>query len=202
MNEVRLRLLRAGGDPAGADDDPMSSSALMVRTSRGDENAFGLLYDRLAPLVFGIVQRVVRDPSISEEVSQEVFVELWRIAPRFEPDRGSVEGWAATVAHRKAVDRVRSEQSRRDREDREHLQGVAAASDSIGESLERASDRAKVEQALSELTEAQREAVKLAYFGGHTYRQVAILLDLPEGTVKTRIRDGMSKLRDMIGDTE
>ena len=154
--------------------------------------------DHLAPLVHGIVLKVVRDPSQSEEVTQEVFVELWRLAARYEPSKGTVRTWAATIAHRRAVDRVRSEQATRNRQDREANKRVVEV-DTVAESVEVCLDQARVRRALSKLTPTQRQAVELAYFGGHTYREVAVLLNVAEGTVKSRIRDGMIRLRDELG---
>jgi RNA polymerase sigma-70 factor, ECF subfamily len=171
---------------------------LLVRAGRGDQRAFADLYDAIAPLVHGVVLRVVRDPSQSDEVTQEVFLELWRLAPRFDPARGSVRGWATTVAHRRAVDRVRSEQASRRRTERdadERSTTVPSVDEVVHDDL----DRARVRRALAKLTGTQREAVELAYYGGHTYREVAVLLGVPEGTVKTRIRDGMIRLRDELG---
>lgn len=172
---------------------------LVSRAARGDESAFAGLYDLLAPLVHGVAARVVRDPSIAEEVTQEVFVELWRTAPRYDETRGSVRSWATTVAHRRAVDRVRSEQAARDRHDKDGRQVVAGPHDPVAHEVETTLDRSRVRRALEALSESQREAVELAYFGGHTYREVAALLGVPEGTVKTRIRDGMIRLRDELG---
>jgi RNA polymerase sigma-70 factor (ECF subfamily) len=156
------------------------------------------LYDELAALVHGIVLGVVRDPAQSEEVTQEVFVELWRLAPRYDESRGAVKAWAATVARRRAIDRVRSEQSARNRLERDAQKRVTET-DSVVEAVESTLDQARVRRALGNLTSTQREAVELAYFGGHTYREVAVLLDVAEGTVKSRIRDGMIRLRDELG---
>lgn len=192
-----MRSLRAVPEPAGT-DDPDQLARLLLRCGRGDQGAFASLYDQLAPLVHGIVLRVVRDPSQTEEVTQEVFVELWRIAPRFDGEKGSVKAWAATVAHRRAVDRVRSEQSARDRVEHESRKRVTEI-DVVVDTVESSFDQARVRRALSQLTEPQREAVELAYFGAHTYREVAALLDVAEGTIKSRIRDGMIRLRDELG---
>jgi RNA polymerase sigma-70 factor (ECF subfamily) len=180
--------------------DPLG--ALLQRVGRGDQVAFGALYDAVAPLVHGVVLRVVRDPSQTEEVVQEVFVELWRVAPRFDAGRGSVRSWVTTIAHRRAVDRVRSEQATRNRMERE-LQTADPAHDVVAEAVVDVDhadfERRRVRRALDRLTAMQRQAVELAYFGGYTYREVAVLLDIPEGTVKTRIRDGMIRLRDELG---
>lgn len=201
MSDVNpLRLIRSG-DADGA--RPAAGDALgdaLYRAGRGDESAFAEFYDLTAALVHGVVLRVIRDPSMAEEVTQEVFVEIWRLAPRFDAARGSAKSWAATIAHRRAVDRVRSEASRRRREDADGRRDVAAfdsVSETVGDDLE----RERVTKALGSLSETQREAVGLAYYGGHTYREVAALLDVPEGTVKTRIRDGLIRLRDTLGVT-
>ncbi len=174
---------------------------LLRRAGRGDQLAFSELYDELSPLVYGVVLKVVRDPSQSEEVAQEVFVELWRLAARFEPSRGSVRSWAATMAHRRAIDRVRSEQASRDRATRDAARAMPDHDDVVAE-VESNLDQIRVRRALVQLSPLQREAVELAWFGGHTYREVAVLLDVAEGTVKTRIRDGMIRLRDELGGTQ
>ena len=196
---LRVARTRAGTDQdrdVGFGDDPLGG--LLRQAGRGDQIAFGALYDELAPLVYGVVLKVVRDPSQSEEVAQEVFVELWRLAARYESSRGSVKSWAATMAHRRAIDRVRSEQSARNRVARE-VSNVVVDHDDVVEQVESTLDQARVRRALDQLSPLQREAVELAYFGGHTYREVAVLLGVAEGTVKTRIRDGMIRLRDELG---
>ena len=196
-----LRLLAPGttttvSASAPVTDDPVADS--LRRAGRGDEAAFAEFYGHVSSLVYGSVLKILRDPAMSEEVTQEVFVELWRLAPRFDGARGSARSWAATIAHRRAVDRVRSEQSSRNREMAESRRAERRRDDVADEVVDRL-DRIRVVDALDELTEAQREAVTLAYYGGHTYREVAVLLGVPEGTVKTRIRDGLIKLRDLMG---
>lgn len=184
---------------AVSSDEPADPIGAALRAAgQGDEAAFAEFYDLTSALVYGIVVKVVRDPAISEEVTQEVFVEIWRLAPRFDERLGSPKSWAATIAHRRAVDRVRSEQSSRGRDQREYDQRAAPA-DVVSEEVIDLLDRSRVERALADLSDIQREAVTLAYYGGHTYREVAILLDVPEGTVKTRIRDGLGRLRDQLG---
>lgn len=188
------RALANAGDP---------HRALMQRVGRGDHDAFSELYDAMSALVFGIVLGVVRDPAQTEEVVQEVFVELWRLAPRFDAGKGTVTSWTATIAHRRAVDRVRSEQAARNRLERDAARTSVETADEPMESLLDADfsefERRRVRRALDRLTEMQRQAIELAYFGGHTYREVAVLLEVPEGTIKTRIRDGMIRLRDELG---
>jgi len=178
--------------------DPLGD--LLNRAGRGDESAFAELYDTLAPLLYGIVLRVVRDPAQSEEVTQEAFVELWRLAPRYDSSRGTVRAWATTVAHRRAIDRVRSEQASRHRSDRQVAQrDVEQHAPDVGERVVAGMEATRVRKALERLTAIQRRAIELAYFGGHSYREVAMLMDVPEGTIKTRIRDGMIRLRDELG---
>ena len=199
LRRSERRSRHGSSDVHGAAD---SLADLLRGAGRGDQTAFGELYDSLAPLVHGVVQKVVRDPSQSDEVTQEVFVELWRLAARYDESRGSVRSWAVTVAHRRAIDRVRSEQASRDRIERHArtaVQGPDSAVDVVVEEVETGLDRVRVRRALDRLTSVQREAVELAYYGGHTYREVAVLLGVAEGTVKTRIRDGMIRLRDELG---
>jgi RNA polymerase sigma-70 factor, ECF subfamily len=193
-----LRAMRARpADTAADPNDPIGE--LLRRAGRGDQSAFAELYDALSPLVYGVVLKVVRDPSQAEEVAQEVFVELWRLAARFDGTKGSAKTWAATLAHRRAIDRVRSEQASRVRQDRDANQTIRNEPDVVAAEVESSFDQVRVRRALTQLSELQREAVELAYFGGHTYREVAVLLDVAEGTVKSRIRDGMIRLRDELG---
>lgn len=195
MNDVNpFRRLRAVPDDAAVTD----AGALLQAAGRGDETAFGDFYDAVADIVYGIVVRVVRDPGIAQEVTQEVFVELWRLAPRFDATRGSGQSWASTIAHRRAVDRVRSEQAQRNREAADATRTSVATSEP-SDRIEASEEQTEVRAALDQLSDSQREAVTLAYYGGHTYKEVAVLLDVPEGTVKTRIRDGLIKLRDHFG---
>lgn len=172
----------------------------MGEVAKGDQAAFANLYDRIDGQVFGLVRRVLRDPSQSEEVMQEVLLEVWRQATRFDAGRGSAAGWIMTMAHRRAVDRVRSEQASRVRED--HVGALDAAMapfDEVTEGVEARLEQQQVRSALGGLTALQREAIELAYYGGYTYREVAELLDTPLGTVKTRLRDGLIRMRDQLG---
>jgi RNA polymerase sigma-70 factor (ECF subfamily) len=173
--------------------------ALMALVAGGDHDAFEELYEHIAAPVFGIVRRVLRDPAQSEEVTQEVLVEVWRTAPRYDEARGSVLSWTMTMAHRRAVDRVRAEQAATDREDRASRRDHQPAFDEVAETVEARLEREAVRRCLGGLTETQRESVTLAYYSGHSYREVAELLNTPLGTVKTRIRDGLIRLRDCLG---
>jgi RNA polymerase sigma-70 factor (ECF subfamily) len=172
---------------------------LLRRSSRGDQAAFAELYDATSRRAFGLALRVVRDPAQAEEVTQEAFLEVWRSAARFDADRGSAAAWLLTIVHRKAVDRVRSAEASTRRETTYHQQSESVAHDTTAEAAEAALEARRVRVAMKSLTEVQREALELAYFGGYTHTEVATMLDLPVGTAKTRIRDGLIRLRDAMG---
>jgi RNA polymerase sigma-70 factor, ECF subfamily len=179
---------------------PATGEDLIVAVAGGDTDAFAALYDRFTPQVLGVALRVLRDRSLAEEVTQEVMVEVWRKASRFDPDRGSASGWITTLAHRRAVDRVRSEQASRDRDDRVSRRDTPRPYDDVADEVQVRLDHWQVRRALAELTDRQREAIELAYFGGHTYRDVARVLGIPEGTAKSRLRDGLLRLRQALED--
>ncbi|MFD4314877.1 sigma-70 family RNA polymerase sigma factor [Streptomyces sp. NPDC058548] len=172
---------------------------LMGRVALGDQQAFTAVFEAVSGPVLGLVRTVLRDPAQSEEVAQEVLVEVWRTAARYEPARGSVLAWVLTLAHRRAVDRVRSEQAASNREKRVALLEQTAAYDEVVEQVEGRLEREQVRRCLRGLTELQRQSVTLAYYRGLTYRQVAELLAVPLGTVKARMRDGLIRLRDCLG---
>ena len=172
---------------------------LVAKVAFGDQDAFGRLYDAVAGPVLGLVRRVLRDPAQSEEVTQEVMLEIWRTAARFRPERGAAMSWVMTMAHRRAVDRVRSAQAAADREQRAAATSRMPAYDEVVEQVESRIEREQVRRCLRGLTELQRESVTLAYYRGCTYREVAELLGVPLGTVKTRMRDGLIRLRDCLG---
>ncbi|MGW0117987.1 ECF RNA polymerase sigma factor SigK [Streptomyces sp. NPDC003327] len=188
---------------AGHTDRPAPSdlTEIMGNVARGDKQAFSTLYDALAPLVFGIVLKVVRDRAQSEEVAQEVMIDLWRQASRYRPEAGAVTAWAATIAHRRAVDRVRSAQAATDREQAQASRGYTTAFDEVTEQVETRLESEQVRRCLRGLTELQRQAVTLAYYQGLTYREVAEALRTPLPTIKTRMRDGLIRLRDCMGVT-
>ncbi|MBD8505721.1 ECF RNA polymerase sigma factor SigK [Hoyosella sp. G463] len=172
---------------------------LLSRAALGDEAAFAQFYDIISPSVFGMVCRVVRDRAQSEEVTQDVMVELWRTASRFDASKGSATGWSLTLAHRRAIDRVRSAQASTDREHRSAMLSERREYDEVSEAVDASMERHQVQRCLGSLTELQRESVMLAFYQGYTYPEVASLLKVPLGTVKTRMRDGLIRLRDCLG---
>jgi RNA polymerase sigma-70 factor, ECF subfamily len=169
----------------------------LALVARGDVAAFDAVYDQVAGPVLGIVRRVVRDPAQSEEVTQEVLLEVWRSASRFAPERGSAMAWIMTMAHRRAVDRVRSVQRATEREQRAASADIPY--DEVAEAVESNLEHERVRRCLGTLTDLQRESVTLAYYGGYTYNEVAALLGVAAGTVKTRMRDALIRLRDCLG---
>jgi RNA polymerase sigma-70 factor, ECF subfamily len=186
----RLRAVR--------ETETVDPEALLVRVGRGERAAFDELYDTISPLVYGVARRVVRDPQMAEDIAQEALVEVWRQAPRFDPSKGRATSWIVTIAHRRAVDRVRSEQSRHDREDRAGRATDTVSTAEPGARLEAAATTDELATGLALLTDVQRDAIRLAFYEGRTHQEVAQLLGIPLGTAKTRIRDGLIRLRDAV----
>ncbi|MFG3371157.1 ECF RNA polymerase sigma factor SigK [Streptomyces sp. NPDC048156] len=184
---------------SGNPDDKPDLAALMKQIADGDEQAFDRLYEAVAGPVFGIVKAVVRDVAQSEEVTQEVLVEVWRHAADYRPERGSVMNWVLTLAHRRAVDRVRSVVASAAREERAARRERLPEFDVTEAEVEARQEREDVLRCLGTLTEIQRESITLAYYQGLTYREVAERLSASLGTVKTRMRDGLIRLRDCLG---
>jgi RNA polymerase sigma-70 factor (ECF subfamily) len=190
---ARLRL--AGGHPRDAAAD---LGDLLVRVARGDEAAFAAVYDTLGAAVYGLARRVIRDPSRAEEVSQEVFMQVWQSAVRFDPQRGSAKSWVLTLAHRRAVDAVRHDQAATNRENKYDWSN-GPDFDEVEETVTISLEHEQVRRCLDGLTELQREAVNLAYYQGYTYSEVADTLQANPATIKTRMRDGIVRLRDCMG---
>ena len=172
---------------------------LLRRSARGDQIAFAELYDATQARVFGLAVRVVRDPAQAEEVTQEAFLEVWRTAGRFDADKGSALSWLMTICHRKSVDRVRSAEASTRRDTTYHQQSHTIDSDTTADAAQASMEAQRVRKAMDGLTDVQRESLELAYFGGYTHTEVAGILDIPVGTAKTRIRDGLIRLRDKMG---
>ncbi len=173
----------------------------LARVATGDKRAFAELYDATAPRIYGLVRRLLVDPAQSEEVTQEIFLEIWQTATRYQPERGSAMSWMLTMAHRRAVDRVRASQASRDRDSRIGIRDFDREYDQVAEHVEITMEGERVKRALQGLTELQRQAVELAYYRGLSHSEIAAELHVPVGTVKTRIRDGMIRLRDAMGVT-
>jgi RNA polymerase sigma-70 factor, ECF subfamily len=188
MPEPGLRLVPADG--------PADVEVLLARVARGDAAAFESLYDELSPAVYGLARRVVRDPARAEDVTQEVFLEVWRKAARYDSRLGRPKTWVMTIAHRRAVDAVRRSESHK-RQDH-HGAPDEVVHDEPGDAVIRAEEHGAVRGCLETLTDLQLESVRLAYFNGYTYNEVATLLDKPLPTIKTRMRDGLIRLRDCL----
>lgn len=186
---------RSEQEPAERADADLDT--LLTHVAKGDQAAFEALYDQLGASVYGLIRRVLRNPSQAEEVAQEVLLEVWRASSRFDPARGSAATWVLTIAHRRAIDRVRAEEAATAREQR--TAEVPAATDEVAETVEASMDAERLRRCLAGLTELQRESITLAYYGGYSYAQVAALLDTALGTIKTRIRDGLTRLRACLG---
>jgi len=184
------------GSPPGAAIGP---DELLRQVARGDEQAFRVLYEQLAPRVYGLAKRVVRDPAQAEEVAQEALVEVWRNAARFDSAKGSATSWVLTITHRRAVDRVRAAQSGADRERRVAAASVETPYDDVVEEVTASLEQQQVRRCLQGLTDLQREAITLAYYDGFTYREVAEKLDAALPTIKSRMRDGLIRMRDCLG---
>ena len=189
-SEPDLRLVRS------PEPDRRDAEALLPRVARGDRQAFEELYGALGASVYGIARRVVRDPNRAEDVTQDVFLEIWRKAPRFDGGRGSAKTWVMTIAHRRAVDAVRRNESQKRYDGRATLEEVSH--DEPADRLLKDEEHAAVRGCLDTLTELQLESVRLAYFNGYTYAEVATLLGRPLPTIKTRMRDGLIRLRDCL----
>jgi RNA polymerase sigma-70 factor (ECF subfamily) len=195
-----LELVPRIDDPTSEASEPRAQAGVLLeRVSNGDQEAFAALYDLTAARVLGLIRRVLKDPAQSEEVAQEVFLEVWQTASRFDSTKGGGATWILTMAHRRAVDRVRASQAGRDRDTKVGIRDFTPDYDSVAETVEVTVEHERVAKALSRLTDLQRQAVELAYYGGYSHSEVATMLSVPIGTVKTRLRDGMIRLRDELG---
>jgi RNA polymerase sigma-70 factor, ECF subfamily len=176
--------------------DGVDVDLLVGKVARGDAQAFDQLYDELSASVYGLARRVVRDPARAEDVTQEVFLEVWRKAARFDRALGKGRTWVMTIAHRRAVDAVRRNEAAK----RSDQQGAPdeVSHDEPADAVIAAEEHGAVRECLETLTDLQLESVRLAYFNGYTYNEVATLLEKPLPTIKTRMRDGLIRLRDCL----
>ena len=185
------------GVPSGGTAATLSD--LLHRAGFGDEQAFAEFYDATSARAYGLALRVVRNPAHAEEITQEAYIDAWRSSTRYDAKRGSAAGWLLTIVHRKAVDRIRSVEAATTRDETWNRETVPVDHDQTSEAAHASLESARVRNAVATLTDVQRRAVELTYFGGYTHTEVATLLDVPLGTAKTRIRDGLIRLRDLMG---
>lgn len=190
-------MTQASGDPPVPDDQPPGLDdldTLIVTAARGEQGAFDAVFRRLSGPVYRVALAVTLNPAQAEEVSQEVLIEIWRTAGRFDPRKGSATAWALTIARRRGIDRVRSAAAaaRRDLRSTE----IPAPQDQVNETVEETLDRERLTSSLNMLSGPQRQAILLAFYGGHTYNEVAAILGIAAGTVKSRIRTGLTRLRE------
>ena len=173
--------------------------ALLRRVAHGDNAAFAAFYDQTKSRVYGLVTRVLRDAGYSEETTQEIYLEVWRTAAEFDSARGSALAWLLTMTHRRAIDRVRSEQAGTNRESRYGVANLEPASDVVAESAIAGDERRRVAQCLEGLTDTQRQCIELAYYGGLSYAEVSQRLAANLSTIKSRMRDALRGLRNCLG---
>jgi RNA polymerase sigma-70 factor (ECF subfamily) len=207
MDTPRVSRATSGRTPAGGlADDPASGTAaeptltdLLLRVARQDQEAFAAFYAQTSRRVYGLARRVLIDPELSEDATQEVYLQVWNSAARFDPAAGSPMAWLMTLAHRRAVDKVRSEQSSTDREARYGAATQTIDHDDVVDTVTQRLEAETVVKCLDTLTATQQESVRLAYYGGLTYREVAEKLGVAVPTIKSRIRDGLLRLKACLG---
>lgn len=186
---------------AGVSDSTPQLADLLQAAGRGDQDSFARLYDATSSRINGLVVRLIVDRAQAEEITQEVFLEIWRTSPKFDPTRGSALSWMFTLAHRRSVDRVRSAQAARRRDENHARESQETSYDSTVDQVTSQLDADRVRAAMKTLGDNQRQALSLVYFEGHTHAEVAETLGIPLGTAKTRIRDGLLRLRTAMGGT-
>lgn len=199
-NEEQMAQARMDGSAVGREPKSWSLAELLAKSATGDEAAFASLYDQTAPRVFGLVLRIVRNRAFAEEVTQEAYLQIWQTAARFEPAKGSALSWLMTLAHRRAVDRVRSTEAFSRRDTVYHQESSTVEHDVTAAAVETSMEAKRVRLALESLSPVQRQVLELAYFEGHTHAEVAAMIGVPVGTAKTRIRDGLIRLRGLMSD--
>jgi len=179
--------------------DDVSDAALALAIARYDQEALAEAYRRHAGAVFGLSRRLLVEPALAEEIVQEVFLRLWNDPARFDPERGTMRSYLLTQTHGRSVDLLRADVSRRQREERDARRTAEAGAD-IEREVWDLTTAERVRTSLAALPPEERAAIELAYWGGYTYREVAVQLEAPEGTIKSRIRAGLSRLRDDLSE--
>lgn len=190
--------LAAARAAAAVSEEPLRLRALIGCAASGNEHCFEALYDALVPRLYALIGKVLNNRAHAEEVTQEVFLEIWQKAAQYSPERGTVLSWAATIAHRRAVDRVRSVASSAERDMKRGIAHFQESYDDVHEKAETAWNVREVQAALAGIAPEQAYLIMLAYFNGKSQREIAEETGIPLGTVKTRIRAGMQKLRERL----
>jgi RNA polymerase sigma-70 factor (ECF subfamily) len=176
-----------------------SDAGDLLQVVRRDQSALARIYDRLGNAVYGLSRQVLKDEGLAQDVTQEIFLRLWNEPQRFDPERGSLRSFLLREAHSRSIEKVRSEEARRQRESRSEFRDRPVLRDTEDDVITSLTSN-EVRTALSQLPDAERSAIVLAYYGGHSYREVASVLGAPEGTIKSRIRSGLLKLSSLLGD--
>lgn len=189
----------AAAPPATSADVNRRLGALLEQIAQGDQAAFAEFYQLTSRRVYGMARRVLIDTELSEDTTQEVFLQVWQNASKFNPDAGSPLAWLMTISHRRAVDKVRSSQSSTDREAKYGASSQEIDHDSVSDEVGSRLEAEAVVRCLETLTDTQQESVRLAYYGGLTYREVAERLNAAVPTIKSRIRDGLIRLKTCLG---
>lgn len=185
--------------PALSPDEHARLNHLLVQTAAADKHAFSTLYDALAPTVFSVCLSVLRNPALAEEVAQDVFVEVWTSAAKFDPQRGNARSWVGRLVHGRAVDKLRSHVAAVQRDDRDAMLAQATFAETLEDEALGNVEAQQLRQAIDKIGEPHSTAVALAFFDGLTHAELAESTGVPLGTAKTRVRDGIKKLKAVLG---
>lgn len=199
METPKVPTPEAAAPPGGPADLAQRLGVLLNQIAHGDQAAFAEFYALTSRRVFGMARRVLIDAELSEDATQEVFLQVWQNASKFNPEAGSPLAWLMTISHRRAVDKVRSSQSSTDREAKYGASSQEIDHDSVSDEVSSRLEAEAVVKCLGTLTDTQQESVRLAYYGGLTYREVAEKLNAAVPTIKSRIRDGLIRLKNCLG---
>lgn len=180
----------------------LSDEALVALVARGDEDALAELYDRVGRIAYGLALRILRDERHAEDAVQEAFLQVWRSAGTFRPERAKASTWVLTLVHRRAVDLVRREERRQADPLTDDAGAVLEAAEQTDEAAWLRFERERVQTALKQLPDLQREALELAYYGGFSQSELAQRLGVPLGTIKSRMFAGLARLREVLDDAE